>query len=81
MTAIKPHLSAARLEPRYETAAEPIAKSHVHVLWLLWLGYDIDETVEVLSLLDDAQPHQAHNEGGLVVADAHGKNWHWIAGR
>jgi transposase len=49
MTAIKPHLSAAELEQRYKTAAEPIAKSHFHALWLLSRGYDIDETAEILS--------------------------------
>jgi len=49
MTAIKPHVSAAELEHRYKTATEPIAKSHLHALWLLSRGYDIDETAEVLS--------------------------------
>jgi transposase len=49
MTAIKPHLSAAELEHRYETATEPIAKSHFHALWLLSRGYDIEETAEILS--------------------------------
>jgi len=49
MTAIKPHLSGAELEQRYETATEPIAKSHFHALWLLSQGYDIEETAEILS--------------------------------
>jgi len=49
MTAIKPHLSAAELEHRYETASEPIAKSHFHALWLLSRGYDIEETAQILS--------------------------------
>jgi transposase len=49
MTAIKPHLSPAELEHRYETASEPIAKSHFHALWLLSQGYDIEETAEILS--------------------------------
>ena len=49
MTAIKPHLSAAELERGYETATEPIAKSHFHALWLLSRGYDIEETAEILS--------------------------------
>lgn len=49
MTAIKPHLSSAELEQRYETAPEPIAKSHFHALWLLSRGYDLDEVAEVLS--------------------------------
>jgi len=35
MTVIKAHLSGAELEQRYKTAAEPIAKSHFHALWLL----------------------------------------------
>jgi transposase len=49
MTAIKPHLSAAELEHRYETATDPIAKSHFHALWLLSQGYDIEETAQILS--------------------------------
>ena len=49
MTVIKAHLSGAELEQRYKTAAEPIAKSHFHALWLLSQGYDIDETSEILS--------------------------------
>jgi transposase len=49
MTAIKPHLSPAELEHLYETATEPIAKSHFHALWLLSRGYDIEETAEILS--------------------------------
>ena len=49
MTAIKPHLTAAELENCYETASEPIAKSHFHALWLLSQGYDIEETAEILS--------------------------------
>jgi transposase len=48
-TTIKPHLSTAELEGRYETAAEPIAKSHFHALWLLSRGYDLDEVSEILS--------------------------------
>jgi transposase len=49
MTAIKRHLSAAELEGRYETAADPIAKSHFHALWLLSQGYEMDEVAELLS--------------------------------
>src|SRR5882724_3376900 len=49
MTTIKPHLSTAELESRYETATEPIAKSHIHALWLLSRGYDLDEVAEILS--------------------------------
>jgi transposase len=49
MTVIKPHLSPAELEHRYETAAAPIAKSYFHALWLLSQGYDIEGTAEILS--------------------------------
>src|SRR5258705_3193727 len=49
MTAIKPHLSSSELEHCYETASEPIAKSHFHALWLLSRGYDIDEVADLLS--------------------------------
>jgi transposase len=49
MTTITSHLSTAELEGRYETAAEAIAKSHFHALWLLSRGYEIDEVAELLS--------------------------------
>jgi hypothetical protein len=49
MTTIASHLSAAELEARYETAADPAAKSHFHVIWLLSLNYGIEEVAELLS--------------------------------
>jgi transposase len=49
MAAIKPHLGVAALERRYETAQEPIAKSHFHALWLLVSGFEIGEVAEILS--------------------------------
>ncbi len=49
MTTIKLHLSTTELEGRYEAAADPIAKSHFHALWLLSRDYEIDEVAELLS--------------------------------
>lgn len=49
MTTITAHLSSAELEHRYETATDPIGKSHFHALWLLSCGYDLDEVAELLS--------------------------------
>ena len=49
MTAIKTHLSGIELEARYETAVDPIAKSHFHAVWLLSCGYDVEEVAELLS--------------------------------
>ncbi len=49
MTTIRPHLSRSELEARYETAADPVAKSHFHALWLLCCGYEIDEVADILS--------------------------------
>lgn len=49
MTAITLHLSAAELEARYETAADPAAKSHFHAIWLLSLGYTATEVAAILS--------------------------------
>jgi transposase len=66
MTAIKPHLSAAELKQRCETAVQPIAKSHFHALWLLSRGYDIAETAEILSF-STRWVHsliKRYNEGG-----------------
>jgi transposase len=49
MTAIASHLSAAELEARYETADDPVSKSHFHAIWLLSLGYMITEVAAILS--------------------------------
>jgi transposase len=49
MTTITGHLSGGELEARYEAAADPVAKSHFHALWLLSLGYDGEEVAELLS--------------------------------
>ena len=43
------HVSGNELEARYEAAAEPVAKSHFHALWLLSCGYEIEEVAELLS--------------------------------
>jgi transposase len=49
MATIKPHLSIRELEARYEAAADPIAKSHFHALWLLASGYQVSEVAKLLS--------------------------------
>jgi transposase len=49
MTTIASHLSPAELEARYETAADPLAKSHFHAVWLLSLNYKIEEVAQILS--------------------------------
>jgi transposase len=49
MTTIKHHLTATELERLYETASEPIAKSHFHALWLLSRGYGIGQVADLLS--------------------------------
>jgi Winged helix-turn helix len=49
MTTIVGHLSSNELEARYEAAADPVAKSHFHALWLLSCGYEIEEVAEILS--------------------------------
>lgn len=49
MTAIALHLSGAELEARYKTAADPVAKSHFHAIWLLSSNYGIEEVAEILS--------------------------------
>ncbi len=49
MTTIAWHLNTAELEARYETAADPVSKSHFHAIWLLSLSYGIEEVAEILS--------------------------------
>jgi transposase len=49
MTALTSHFSAAELEARYETAADPVSKSHFHAIWLLSSGYTIIEVAAILS--------------------------------
>src|SRR6516225_10008189 len=66
MAAIKSHLSMAELEGRYETAADPISKSHFHGLWLLSKGLEIEEVAELLSFSTRwvYQLVKRYNEGG-----------------
>jgi transposase len=66
VTAIESHLSTAELEGRYETAADPISKSHFHALWLLSRGLEIDEVAELLSFSTRwvYQLVKRYNEGG-----------------
>jgi len=66
MTTIKPHLSTAELEARYEIATDPVAKSHFHALWLLSCGYDRDEVAEILSFSTRwvFELVKRYNEGG-----------------
>ena len=49
MATIEDHLSGAELEARYKAAADPVAKSHFHALWLLSSGYGIAQVAELLS--------------------------------
>jgi transposase len=49
MMKIEGHLSVAALEERYETAREPIAKSHFHAIWLLALGHSDADVARLLS--------------------------------
>ena len=49
MTTIKAQLSSFELAARYEAAADPIAKSHFHAVWLLSSGYEVEEVAELLS--------------------------------
>ena len=49
MTTIKAQLRSFELEARYEAAADPVAKSHFHALWLLSSGYEVEEVAELLS--------------------------------
>ena len=43
MTTMVGHLSNEELEACYEAAADPVAKSHFHALWLLSCGYEVEE--------------------------------------
>jgi transposase len=69
MTTVVGYLSNKELEARYEAAADPIAKSHFHALWLLSCGYEIEEVAEILSF----SPRwvrallKRYNEGGAEV--------------
>jgi transposase len=66
MTTIKGHLNGFELEARYEAAADPVAKSHFHALWLLSSGYEADEVAELLSFSTRwvRELSKRYNEGG-----------------
>ena len=49
MMTIHAHLSSDELEAGYEEAADPVAKSHFHALWLFSLGYEVEDVAELLS--------------------------------
>jgi transposase len=69
MTTIAGHLSSSALEAGYEAAADPVAKSHFHALWLLSSGYEVEEVAEILSF----SPRwvraliKRYNEGGAAA--------------
>src|SRR6516162_4518412 len=72
MMAIKMHLSSEELEARYESASDPIEKSHFHAVWLLSLGYAVNEVAELLSF-STRWVHQLikrYNEGGPELITA-----------
>jgi transposase len=66
MTTIKAALNSLQLEARYEAAADPIAKSHFHALWLLSSGYEAAEVAELLSFSPRwvRALNKRYNEGG-----------------
>ena len=66
MTTIMAHLSSFELEARYEAAADPVAKSHFHALWLLASGYEDEEVAELLSFSPRwvRELSRRYNEGG-----------------
>ena len=49
MMLLTPHMSSAELERAYEQAADPVAKSHFHALWLVSEGYAAAEVAGLLS--------------------------------
>lgn len=66
MTMIEAHLSSVELEARYKTAADAIAKSHFHAVWLLSSGYESEEVAELLSFSTRwvRELARRYNEGG-----------------
>ena len=68
MTSIKPHLSVKALEARYETASEPIGKSHFHAIWLLASGYSVEQVSKLLSFSKRWVKAlvKRYNDGGCV---------------
>jgi len=49
MTALTPHMSSAELASAYKAAADPVAKSHFHALWLVSEDYAAAEVAGLLS--------------------------------
>lgn len=49
MTALMAYMSSAELENAYKEAADPVAKSHFHALWLVSEDYAAAEVAELLS--------------------------------
>ena len=67
MTAtINARSSGVDLQARYKEAADPIAKSHFHAVWLLTSGYEVEEVAELLSFSARwvRKLARRYNEGG-----------------
>ena len=64
MTTMVGHLSNEELEARYEAAADAVARSHFHALWLLSCGYEVEEVGAILSF----SIGQAPLHGDIVCA-------------
>src|SRR4029077_14423232 len=66
MTTMVGHLSNEELEACYEAAADPVAKSHFHAVWLLSCGYEVVEVGAILSFSPRGVRAllKRYNEGG-----------------
>lgn len=77
MTALTPHLSSAELENEYEVAADPVAKSHFHALWLVSEGYAVAEVAGLLSFSArwvHTLIKRYNEQGPAALADLRGGN-------
>lgn len=77
MTALTPHLSSAELEYEYKAAADPVAKSHFHALWLVSEGYAVAEVARLLSFSGrwvHTLIKRYNEQGPVALSDRRGGN-------
>lgn len=48
MATIPAHLSMSEIDAGRRAAADPVAKSHFHALWLWSSGYEVEEVAELM---------------------------------
>ena len=75
MTTIVGHLSSDELEARYEGAADPVAKSHFHALWLLSCHPDAATEEDRAALKKSSRPRLTRSDVNIRTQASKSGRW------